>query len=919
MAFTGRSEEVERLTSSVLTSFEGRTALVVVTGEPGIGKSTLVEKTLERIECTVARGSCLPEGGLEYAPFAEALREIGLERTIRFSPDPDLQALLVTDSSGILLAWAGREMTVDPDIFTSMLSAVGMFVADSLAPVSEGGEYLRELKYGDYTLFITAGSAFTLVAIMKGYASEYLVADLDDLLNRIEDSYSHILEAWNGDMDKMKGVQSLLERFIEESGERTYSLDQKHRAEWIHTNVMRGLERHLRGERGPLAVVLEDIHWMDEASVALLHHLLRGLRDLPVCFLATARSDELPRNRAVMELLNHLKREGAVETLHLGPLSVENTRIIMEEILGREVDPETVELVHGRTEGVPLYVEEMARLLSRMPSGADLDMIPPTMEGVVLRRLEFVDDRELLEFCAVCGYEIDVQAVAEVMGMRRLGVLRALRKVAEETGLVEMRREGVRFHHRFERDVIYSSIPPPLREEYEVVFGEYYEEGGDFYRAAVHYHRGGDAGRARECALRAASALEEEFAYPSALQMYRMAADLSEGEERARLLTRAGRLCMVIGRWDEAHGMFREALKTVESADALVGLGNLLLREGRTEEAADAFRRALSAHSFSERERIRAKYGLAVCSVRMGDVEEAERLMEEYLEEVRERGWKRAVAEALMGMGGLRWYAGDLEGARKHYEEALNISEGGKMLDLVAEINHNLCVVLGRMGLYDEAVKRGERSVEIKEKIGAISEIGTTHNSMGRIHFTRGRMTEAEEHYRKALEYARKVGDARLEGISLSNLGILYYYLGRFEDALEHLRDALAPLTRTGDRFAETEARLYIATILGIRGDLDGASEEVGTVERFLMDLRRDDLETWFAIVSTFIAARRKGDYGHLLYMADYFKREGKFLYAGITYHLHHIATGDQTSRERAVEMYERDEFLAPIGILRAR
>jgi tetratricopeptide (TPR) repeat protein len=916
MAFTGRSAEVERLASAVLSSFQGETGLVLVTGEPGIGKSTLVERTLERIDCTVARGSCLPEGGLEYAPFAEALREIDLERTIRYSPDPDLQALLVTDSSGILLAWAGREMTVDPDIFTSMLSAVGMFVADSLAPVSTGGEYLRELKYGDYTLFITAGEGFTLVAIMKGHASEYLVTDLEDLLSRIEDTHSHVLEAWNGDMDKMKGVESMLERFIEESGERTYSLDQKHRAEWIHTNVMRGLERYLRGGR-PLAVVLEDIHWMDEASVALLHHLIRGLRSLPVCFVATARSDELPRNAAVMQLLNHLKREEAVETLHLGPLSADSTRAILEEILDGGVDPAIVDLVHGRAEGVPLYVEEMARLLSRMPPGESPDMIPPTMEGVVLRRLEFVENRELLEVCSVCGYEIDVQAVAEVMGMRRLGVLRALRKVAEETGLVEMHREGVRFHHRFERDVVYGSIPPPLREEYEVVFGEYYEEKGDFYRAAIHYHKGGDAERARECALRAASALEGEFAYPSALHMYRMAADLSEGEERARLLARAGRLCMVIGRWDEAHEMFQEALKMGESADALVGLGNLLLREGRTEEAAEAFRGALSAPSFSESEKIRAKYGLAVCSVRMGDVEGAERLMEEYLEEVSGRGWKRAVAEALMGMGGLRWYAGDLDGAREYYEKALRISEEERMLDLVGEINHNLCVVLGRLGMYEEAVKRGERSVEIKEKIGAISEIGTTHNSIGRIHFSRGQMEEAESHYRKALGYARKVGDARLEGISLSNLGILHYYLGRFDEALKCLREALQPLTRTGDRFAETEARLYIATILGIQGDVKGASEELSAVERFLMDLRREDLETWFTIVSTFIAARKKSDYGHLLYMADYFRREGKFLYAGITYHLHHIATGNGDSRQRALEMYERDDFLAPVALLR--
>jgi len=177
MVFAGRDRELRELSEKIEESFREDTRLIVVVGEAGVGKTTLVRKTLENIDAAVAVGEYLPEDEGDYSGFIKALQQIGLENTLGYIPAPDIQALMVTDESGLLLAWAGREVTVDPDIFTSMLSAVGMFVADSLAPVSRGGEYLKELKYGDYTLYITSG-IYTLVGVLKGTANEYFLGDL---------------------------------------------------------------------------------------------------------------------------------------------------------------------------------------------------------------------------------------------------------------------------------------------------------------------------------------------------------------------------------------------------------------------------------------------------------------------------------------------------------------------------------------------------------------------------------------------------------------------------------------------------------------------------------------------------------------------------------------------------------------------
>jgi hypothetical protein len=114
--------------------------------------------------------------------------------------------------------------------------------------------------------------------------------------------------------------------------------------------------------------VLEDLHWSDRSSLELLAFVAHGLRESPTLLVATYRSDELHRRHRLRPLLADLDRNPAVERFELRCLSRVELAELLAARLGREPDPNLVERVMVRSEGNPLFAEEL--LASELHGGA---------------------------------------------------------------------------------------------------------------------------------------------------------------------------------------------------------------------------------------------------------------------------------------------------------------------------------------------------------------------------------------------------------------------------------------------------------------------------------------------------------------------------------------------------------------------
>lgn len=211
----------------------------------------------------------------------------------------------------------------------------------------------------------------------------------------------------------------------------------------------------LAGAR-PLAVVLDDIHWLDEASAGLLHFTVRALAGSGVVFTAAARAAELQVNVVAHRLVRGLDREGQLVSTVVPPLPPDAVRALTESV-AVEVDPSPV-VAAGN--GNPLLVVEMARALAR---GEDL--VSDRVEALIADRLGCLGDvaGSLVPWLAAFGRGVAPSLLADIAGLSPADLLPPLDEL-ERHGILDVAPDGTYdFSHDLIRDVSYRRVSAPRR------------------------------------------------------------------------------------------------------------------------------------------------------------------------------------------------------------------------------------------------------------------------------------------------------------------------------------------------------------------------------------------------------------------------------------------------------------------------
>ena len=160
------------------------------------------------------------------------------------------------------------------------------------------------------------------------------------------------------------------------------------------------LKRVARGQ--PLVVVLDDLHWADDGSLRLLEFVARELADARLLLVGTYRDVELSRRHPLSQTLAELTRERLFERIVLRGLSSEDVAQFIEATCGISPPSALVSAVHAQTEGNPLFVTEVVRLLTqegeltpeRLSGSESWSMrIPEGVREVIGRRLDRLSDQ----------------------------------------------------------------------------------------------------------------------------------------------------------------------------------------------------------------------------------------------------------------------------------------------------------------------------------------------------------------------------------------------------------------------------------------------------------------------------------------------------------------------------------------------
>jgi predicted ATPase len=232
------------------------------------------------------------------------------------------------------------------------------------------------------------------------------------------------------------------------------------------------LLRVLAGDRGCL-LVLEDLHWADPETLAVLEYLADNLTGERVLCLATLRSEEGAAGR---ELAAALAARRAAAVVPLARLEEAAVVGMARACLGAAALPAPVETWLGASaDGLPFLVEELlaglvgAALLVEedgrwSTTGPLASRVPPTFAGAVGRRLEGLSPptRDLLHAAAVLGRRFDWSLLPAVTGLDEPAVVAGLRQ-AVGAQLLTAEADGFRFRHALTRDAVLGTLLPPER------------------------------------------------------------------------------------------------------------------------------------------------------------------------------------------------------------------------------------------------------------------------------------------------------------------------------------------------------------------------------------------------------------------------------------------------------------------------
>lgn len=230
----------------------------------------------------------------------------------------------------------------------------------------------------------------------------------------------------------------------------------------------------------PILVVLEDLHWSDEASLDLLHYLARELRDSRTLVLANYRSDEMHRRHPFLRTLGSLQRERLVTEISLRRLTPDEVgRLIQETFSTGPVSAEFRDAVYARCEGNPFFTEELLKAMVdsggiyRTANGwerkpiAEL-RIPSSIREAVHARIERLspEAQATLSAASVIGLRFPFEVLRATTGASATDVLAHLRQFIELQLAIEQGGDDdvYAFRHALTREVVYDELLAPERK-----------------------------------------------------------------------------------------------------------------------------------------------------------------------------------------------------------------------------------------------------------------------------------------------------------------------------------------------------------------------------------------------------------------------------------------------------------------------
>jgi DNA-binding CsgD family transcriptional regulator len=620
----------------------------------------------------------------------------------------------------------------------------------------------------------------------------------------------------------------------------------------------------------PAILVIDDLQWADQVTVALWGRLARSARQVPLLLAGMMRP--VPQRDDVLALR---RAAGGTVRLQLAALAGPATAELVAALTGGTPDENLLRLADGAA-GNPLYLTELVAALARSSSlaitdggtaAAEAGAAPSSLSAAIADRLGFVTGpvRGVLRAAALLGADFAIADLAIVLGRRVADLLPAIDEACA-AGVLAESGAGLGFRHPLIRASLYAEMSGSVRAAWHRDAARALAASGasadrvarQMLRAVSGFH--GEPGAMDavgamddwmvEWLARAADPLVGLAPRAAVELLTRAVASSPAGSARRGLL--ASRLAAALygaGDWVKAEQVANHALEHAAEPDLLVDLHWTLaqcrLVTGECEDARATLERALASPGISARHRARLLVLVARTHDDLGEVEKAGQVAAGALAAASEAGDSWAMAWALHVQTLVTASHGRTVDALPMFDRALAVTESDPALtDLRLLLQLNKSVALGGLDRCDEALVVARQARDLADQVGTLIRLGQTHSAYAELLYETGRWDDA------LAELATIHPSLKQPSAACFDLGaaaIMRFHRGEISAARRHLAAAATYAAQLGPHrviaslvLARSMDREYDGALpeaLAVVADVfDGDAEELDELEALMAD-----------------------------------------------------------------------------------
>jgi len=630
----------------------------------------------------------------------------------------------------------------------------------------------------------------------------------------------------------------------------------------------------------PLLMVLEDAHWLDEASESLTIALSRVVAKSPLMLLVVHRP-ALDRRQPI---LPELGRAAHQQYLNLNELSLEGIAELVTYRLEGSPSALLLSLIQAQAQGNPFFTEELltnlveANFLQRTPTGlwtlteamitalleakclvrstdtqqgdwllapnAQISQalaLPTSIHGVVLSRLDRLPETQKLtiKVASVIGRIFEVNLLNRAHpGHPERGVLLGQVRALEDRDFTRLEvpppHLAYMFKHNVTQEVAYETLLEAQQRELHRIVGIVLEtlEPEAVEQLAYHFTRGQVPDKAMVYLDQAARKAQDEYANETALSYYLQALALEERWEWRRGQIEA---LHILGRREEElvalHAL--EALPSAPLFGVQYLFGQYYEAVGDYAHANEAFQVALAdgQHRADQLGEVRCLAQLGLIARRQGNYDAARQWYEKALallqnQTVYSNDEAYALVQALNGLGTVQRQQGNFERATESYERALSLSRERGNRRGEADVLNSLGVTMYYQHDFGRALAYHKQTLQIRREFGDRAGVGTSLYNIAATSLDMGDYSLALEFFSEALTIQQAVGN-RWEEVNVWNgLGALYLLcVGDLAQAQKCLEQGLMLSREIGDEAGQVYLLSNLGLVMRDSGDLSHAEQ----------------------------------------------------------------------------------------------